>query len=115
MPSGSYASGLGEGSAEIVAYHKGGTMFVVNAADASVDVVDISDPAMPERVRRINLSRFGASVTSVDIHDGVAVASLVAEEKTDPGRVVFFEEEGGSAGHGPGWSPARHGHLHPRR
>lgn len=35
-----------------------------------------------------------ASVTSVDIHDGVAVASLVAEEKTDAGRVVFFEEEG---------------------
>lgn len=98
---GSYSSGLGEGSAEIVAHDEGGTMFVVNAADASVDVVDISDPSAPERVRRIDLSPFGSSVTSVDIHDGVAVASVVAEEKTEPGRVVFFDQEGQVLGTAP--------------
>lgn len=48
----------GQTSAEVVAV-KGDKMYVSNAANASVDIVDISDPKQPVRLKRLDLSAYG--------------------------------------------------------
>jgi DNA-binding beta-propeller fold protein YncE len=68
-----------ESAAEIVAYDPDTTqVFVVNAQQGAVDVLDLSDPAHPEKVGTIfagaHLPEAGA-INSVSVSDGrVAVA-----------------------------------------
>jgi DNA-binding beta-propeller fold protein YncE len=89
---GSYATGLtGQTSAEVVAV-KGDKMYVSNAANASVDIVDISDPKQPVRLKRLDLSAYGSEVTSVAVGNGLVAAAV--ESGTEPGKVVFFSPGG---------------------
>ena len=96
---GSYATGLADideemTAAEVVAV-RGERMYVVNASDVSVDIVDIEDPASPRLVKRVDLSGYGAGINSVDVsaHNLVAVA-LEADDKTDPGTIAFLTPAG---------------------
>ena len=92
---GRFDSGLGEGAAEIVAYDAGTSrLFVVNAAQTSVDIVDISDPAMPELVRHIDATAFGASANSVAVHGGVVAVAIEGANVDDTGRVVLLNSNG---------------------
>ena len=70
-------------------------MYVANASDVSVDIVDIADPASPRLVRRVDLSRHGAGINSIDVsaHNLIAVA-LEAGDKTDPGTIAFLTPAG---------------------
>lgn len=68
---GTYSTGLADigaevSSAESVAV-RGDRMYVTNATDVSLDIVDVSDPAAPVRLERVDLKAYGASVTSVDV------------------------------------------------
>src|SRR5688572_28144844 len=64
---GSYASGsFNAGGAEIVAHDPTTQrLYVVNAQAASVDVLDISNPATPSKIGQINLLPFGGVANSV--------------------------------------------------
>ena len=64
---GSVNTGRGEGAAEIVAYAAANqSLYIVNAADNSLDIVSITDAHRPDvaGVRRIDLAPYGAAPTA---------------------------------------------------
>lgn len=70
-------SGDGEGGAEIPAYHpESKRLFTTNGVRNTIDVYDISDPAKPMRINRVDLSAYGTDVTSVAAGKNVIVASV---------------------------------------
>jgi DNA-binding beta-propeller fold protein YncE len=70
-------------------------MYVTNADDVSLDIVDVSNPAAPRLVRRVDLKAYGAAVNSVDVSAKNLIAVAVdAPKKTDPGTVVFLTPGG---------------------
>ena len=91
---GTYASGIfNAGGSEIAAHDPMlQRLYVVNAQDASVNALDISNPAAPTLVGTINLLPFGGVANSVAVFEGlVAVAMEATPNRTDPGKVVFFD------------------------
>lgn len=95
-PLGTYASGhYLAGGAEIAAFDaESEQIFVVNLADASVDILDASDPAELVKVGVIDVTPFGAAANSVAVHEGVVAVAIEASPKTDPGTLAFFDSEG---------------------
>ncbi|MFC0678481.1 choice-of-anchor I family protein [Lysobacter korlensis] len=88
-PLGSYDTGqFDESAAEIVAYFDN-RVFVVNAQAGSVDVLDISEPATPEKLYTLTSDGVANSVAIRD--DGLGVIAVESETKTDPGSLVFFD------------------------
>lgn len=88
---GRYDSGIrGQGGAEIVAHDAvRQRLFVINAAAASVDVLDISNPAAPALVQ--TLSESGGDANSVAVKNGLVAVAFAASPKTLPGKVVFYD------------------------
>lgn len=66
-------------------------LFVVNAGLGTVDVIDLSDPAAPERIGEIDISALGDSANSVAVRDGVVAVAIDAAVKQDAGVVAFFD------------------------
>lgn len=110
VPMGTYETGIfDESAAEIVAHDPGSQrLFVVNAAQASVEVLDIADPSAPTKVFDLATagteSSDGSTVpadsvaNSVDIRvDGLGAAAVEAPDKTSDGWVVFFDARGDGA------------------
>lgn len=101
---GRYDSGLGEGAAEISAFDAGSRrLFVINAASATVDIVDLTDPAAPAPVGQLDIGELfsagdvQASPNSVATHAGlvaVAVQRDEADNTQHPGLLAFFNTEG---------------------
>ncbi|MCL1480911.1 MAG: choice-of-anchor I family protein [Marinobacter sp.] len=89
---GSYASGaFDESAAEIVAYDTANQrLFVVNANDSTVDVLDINDPKMPTKLGTIDASAEGASANSVAVYGNLVAVAIEANVKQDNGKVVFY-------------------------
>jgi hypothetical protein len=90
---GTYRTGLFEqGAAEIVAYDpRTQRVFVVNAASTSVDVLDISNPALPTLVSTIDAGALGGDANSVAVKNGLVAVAIQAEVKTDPGVVAIYD------------------------
>jgi hypothetical protein len=88
-PIGTYATEIfGESAAEIVAHDpKTQRLFVVNAQADAIDVLDVLNPASPNKLFSINL---GGTVNSVAVFKGLAAVAVEADPKTAPGKVVFF-------------------------
>lgn len=87
---GEYAGGA-LGAAEITAYDAGTKrLFVVNGANGTVDVLNLSNPAAPVSLGSINVSALGASVNSVAVNDGLVALAIEATVKTSPGSVAFY-------------------------
>jgi hypothetical protein len=85
------AGGPVVGAAEIPAYDAASRrLFLVNGAAATVDVVDLSNPAAPRRIGTLDLAGTGAAANSVAVHDGLVAVAVEASPKTSPGSVVFF-------------------------
>lgn len=79
------------GAAEITAFDSASKrLFVVNGANGTVDVLDLSNPAAPAKVSTISVSAFGAGVNSVAVHDGLVALAIEGVRKTDPGVVAFY-------------------------
>lgn len=79
------------GAAEITAYDAASKrLFVVNGANGTVDVLDLSAPAAPVKIGTIDVSALGASVNSVAVGDGLVALAIQAPVKTDPGVVAFY-------------------------
>ena len=92
-PIGTYATGIfDQSAAEIVAHDpKTQRLFVVNAQSGNVDVLDIRKPSAPQLLFSVE---FDGVVNSVDVHQGLIVAAVEADPKTDPGKAVFFNADG---------------------
>ncbi len=66
-------------------------MFVLNGADTSIKVVDISNPANPQLISSISLKPYGIDPTSVAAKNGVVGVTVIdSMGKTENGKVVFF-------------------------
>ncbi|MGQ0744456.1 MAG: choice-of-anchor I family protein [Acidimicrobiales bacterium] len=84
---GTHATGVGLGSAEIVAVD-GRTLYVTNGA--GVDVLDIVDPANPVLRGRIDTSDLGADPTSVAARNGLVLITVPGLVRTDPGVLAVY-------------------------
>ncbi|VGO11690.1 hypothetical protein PDESU_00235 [Pontiella desulfatans] len=95
-PLSTYASGIfDEGAAEIVAHDAASQrLFVTNADENTLDVLDISEPANPSLLTKIDLAPYGDGVNSVAVHDGVVAVACEADPKQDPGTVAFLDIDG---------------------
>lgn len=93
---GRYESGVFDASAAEIVRHDPRTqrLFVVNAQASKVDVLDFRDPATPTLIEQWDLSEHGSDVNSVDVHDGVVVAVVVADDPQQPGGAVFLTAMG---------------------
>lgn len=77
-----------ESAAEIVEPY-GDRLFVVNAKAGAVDVLDWSDPGAISKA--YSFSSEGTANSVAIREDGLGVIAFQATEKTDPGRLVFFD------------------------
>src|SRR5262245_1574625 len=98
---GGYNSGVfdavGAGGGAEISAHDPETqrLFVVNVATNSIDVVDISNPASPTLLMKLDLSAYGGNPNSVAVNNrGLVAVAVEAIPKTDPGMVVFFDTDG---------------------
>jgi 2',3'-cyclic-nucleotide 2'-phosphodiesterase / 3'-nucleotidase / 5'-nucleotidase len=93
-PVGRYQSptaGFDTGAAEIVAYDATTQrIFVVNAQDGTVDVLDASNPANPTKDGQINAKALG-SANSVAARDGLVAVAIEANPLTNNGVVAFYD------------------------
>ena len=99
----SIASGDGEGSSEIAAFHAGSKrIFATNGVKNSIDIFDISDVANPKKVGSVSLAPYGNDVTSVAAGKDVVVAAVLVTETfsatgvptTPNGKIVVFDTNG---------------------
>jgi 2',3'-cyclic-nucleotide 2'-phosphodiesterase (5'-nucleotidase family) len=79
-------------AAEISAYDPATKrMFVLNGADTSVKVVNISNPASPQLITSLSLKPYGIDPTSVASKNGIIGVTVIDSlGKTENGKVVFF-------------------------
>jgi len=84
--------GGGAGAAEITAYDAATRrLFIVNGALGTVDVADLTNPALPLPVGTITVSGLGAAAKSVDTRNGVVAVAIENTTKTAPGTVAFYD------------------------
>ena len=86
-------AGFDEGAAEIVSYDAATRRaFVVNAQQATVDVLDLQNLNKPRLVASIDVdpSGLGLVANSVDVANGILAVALEADPQTDPGFVAFY-------------------------
>jgi DNA-binding beta-propeller fold protein YncE len=83
--------GAAVGAAEITAYDAASRrLFVVNGANGTVDVLDLSNPSLPVRVGGISAAALGGGINSVAVNDGLVALAIEATVKTSPGVVAFY-------------------------
>ncbi len=81
------------GGAEISAYDRGSKrLFITDADNQRVDIVNIADPAHPVLAGAISVAP--GSPNSVAVDKGIVAIAVEAPTKTDPGTVRFFDTNG---------------------
>lgn len=98
-PLGTYATGVfDDGAAEIVAHDPATQrLFVINAADSVVDILDISDPSAPTLWGRIDASIHypeAGGINSVAVKNGIVAVAAENEDKQADGRALFYDTNG---------------------
>ncbi|MFB2975218.1 choice-of-anchor I family protein [Microseira sp. BLCC-F43] len=93
---GKYTTGIfNQGAAKISAYDPTSKrLFVVNAQAATIDILDLSDPTSPTKISQIAVGSLGAVANSVAINNGLVAVAVEAVDKTNPGKVVFYDTNG---------------------
>ncbi len=90
---GGYTHTGGETSAEITAFDPlSKRLFVVNGAQGTVDVLDLSDPTTPKQVGSIAASALGvglAGINSVAVYNGIVALAVEASPKQNNGVVAW--------------------------
>jgi hypothetical protein len=103
-PLGTYETGVFDASAaEIITFHaRSQRLFVVNAAQAKVEVLDLADPSAPAKLFDVqtvgvrsadgSVVGEGAVANSVAVRaDGLGVVAVESSTRTDAGWLVFFD------------------------
>lgn len=95
-PIGTYSAGVFDrGAAEIVAHDPATQrLFVVNGASASIDVLDVRNPATPTFLFAISLAPYGRAANSVAVRQGLVAVAVESNPAQEPGRAVFFDANG---------------------
>ncbi len=90
----SFATNIEVNGAEIVTHDTSSNrLFVSNAGDNAVEVIDFSDPLNLTSLSAVDMSAFGDEVTSVSAFNGtVAVAVRAADQGN--GQIVFIDTDG---------------------
>ncbi|OKH17904.1 choice-of-anchor I family protein [[Limnothrix rosea] IAM M-220] len=90
---GRYSTGVFDDSAaEIATFDPGSNrLFVTNAAENQVDVLDLADPTNPTLAFSIDVDY---NINSVSFYNGVLAAAVEGESAQDPGTVRFFDGAG---------------------
>ncbi len=84
-----------EGAAEISAFDPlSDRLFVVNAVDNAVDIIDLSDLSNPNLVSSIDLDSVGAGGNSVAVGNGIVAVAVASDPEQDPGTVAFYDSQG---------------------
>ena len=84
-----------QGAAEIVAYDGASQRaFVVNGGNATIDMLDLSDPTVPTLISQIDVSEYGGIANSVAVYDGIVAAAVENSDKQANGSIVFFTTDG---------------------
>jgi hypothetical protein len=96
-PLGTYKTNtFDEGGAEIVAYHAASrTLYVVNGAAKTIDLLDITDPTNITLKSQLSMADYGDAANSVAVYGDLVAVAVQADPKTDNGSVVFFTPDGG--------------------
>ena len=90
----SFATNLEINGAEIVTHDvDSNRLFVSNAGDAAVEIIDFTDPLNMSVITSVNMSAFGAEVTSVNAYEGTIAVAVRAEDQSN-GRMVFIDTDG---------------------
>ncbi len=91
----SYDSGLGAGAAEIVTYDVlSQRAFIVNATTTAVDVINLTNPAAPQRIATLNVREAGnnlGNANSVAAKNGLLAVAVEADPAQAPGIVAFYD------------------------
>jgi hypothetical protein len=91
---GGFAHSGGLSSAEITAYDPlSKRLFVINGANASVDVLNLADPTNPILISAISTASIGASlgsINSVAVYNGIVALAVEASPKTNNGVVAWL-------------------------
>ncbi|SHI55632.1 Por secretion system C-terminal sorting domain-containing protein [Mesonia phycicola] len=91
----SYAIGGSNPGSEIVAHDPNTQrLFVMNSGNASVEILDFSNPLNISAISTIDLSTYGDSSTSVAHYNGLVAATAVPDLVGQDGKVVFMDTDG---------------------
>jgi hypothetical protein len=63
---------------------------VTNTGTSQIDILDLSDPALPVTIGFIDITPYGGGVNSVAVCNGRVAAAVEGFEKTDAGKAVIF-------------------------
>ena len=89
---GNYMAG---NTAEIVAHDPvSQRLFVANATDNRMEILDFADPASLGPVNSLDLSIFGAGINSVAVANEVVAVAVEGLNTEDNGKVLFFDTDG---------------------
>lgn len=89
-----------ESASEIVTYDvESKQLFFTNAYDKTIDVLDISTPETPTKVKSISLSTWGASANSVASYGGHIAVAVEDTNKQANGKIVILLASDGSYVH----------------
>lgn len=84
-----------QSAAEICAYHPASRrLFVVNAEQQAIDILDVSDPASIQSVAKVQLAEFGGKPNSVAVHGELIAIAISASPLQNPGAVAFLSPDG---------------------
>jgi|LGVF01.1.fsa_nt_gb hypothetical protein len=91
-----YATGVfDKGAAEIVAHDPASQkLFVVNGFTNGIDVLSLDGSGNITKESTIDLAAYGAAPNSVAVNNGIVAVAVEADQKQDPGTVVFFDTDG---------------------
>lgn len=90
---GRYETGIFDESAtEIATFDpESQKLFVTNAAEDQIDVLNLADPTNPTLAFSIDVDN---GINSVAFHNGILAAAVEGESKQDPGEVQFYNADG---------------------
>ncbi|MGB5776851.1 MAG: choice-of-anchor I family protein [Sedimenticolaceae bacterium] len=106
---GTYETGIfDDGAAEIVSYDPmTQRVFVINAADSIVELLDISDPSNPVKVNWIDVApdiadafpgSASGGINSVAVKNGIVAVAVENDNKQDNGWAAFYDVYGSFLG-----------------
>ncbi|MBO6549415.1 MAG: hypothetical protein JJ964_07305, partial [Rhizobiales bacterium] len=93
---GTFETGQGEDSAEIVAHDPSSQrLFITNSETKTVDILDISNPKTPVKISSIDVSTLNGTQTggpnSVAVANGIVAVAIEADTVTDEGFIAFYD------------------------
>lgn len=69
-------------------------LFVANALDITLDMIDLSNPTQPGLIRQIDMKPYGSMINHVYYKNGVIAAANDGPSGMHPGQLVFFNGYG---------------------